>query len=396
MVHRAPGCCPPPWSPSQGDPVWVQLALSSSLLQCWQQALFCQVSLQGVEDVELLINTEGQELLDHLAGVGAPDEASNVYINESGHEVLAVKSVHNATVTWDGVGKILDLEGSLEAAGKEATKGSHNGGERGQSDAVDLEWVETHCGPSGGRLQDTGKGIVLELEKVRRLTVHLETVGVIVKLHRTHKVAAASHHIGEHDAKHNGGEESTDETLPCLFRRQLDERGAAEEKAKHVGHNVITDHTGNWHNEPDHPFKQVVNDKVRLSHHNQQCDMGPTKHIKLKAVMFLNQTQHKHAETCEVEGKGDKTVVFAEDAKWLLSLYQCEEVICHCLSIEEVIHTQQEVPAQRPEPGQVVGVVHTVANGDDFMEALDLNTQDNHHKHHGAQVDDEEEEGDHG
>lgn len=30
----------------------------------------------------------------------------------------------------------------------------------------------------------------------------------------------------------------------------LDERGAAEEEAKHVGHNVIADHTGNWHNEP--------------------------------------------------------------------------------------------------------------------------------------------------
>lgn len=40
----------------------------------------------------------------------------------------------------------LDLEGSLKAAGKEATKGSHNGGERGQSYAVDLEWIETHCG----------------------------------------------------------------------------------------------------------------------------------------------------------------------------------------------------------------------------------------------------------
>lgn len=35
-------------------------------------------------------------------------------------------------------------------------------------------------------------------------------------------------------------------------------------------------------------------------------------------------------------------------------------------------------PAQRPEPGQVVGVVHAVADGDDFLEALDLNTEDLH------------------
>lgn len=30
----------------------------------------------------------------------------------------------------------------------------------------------------------------------------------------------------------------------------LDERGAAEEEAEHVGHDVVTDHAGNWHDEP--------------------------------------------------------------------------------------------------------------------------------------------------
>lgn len=48
--------------------------------------------------------------------------------------------------------------------------------------------------------------------------------------------------------------------------------------------------------------------------------------------------------TCEVEGKGDKAMVFAEDAKRLLPLHQWEEVICHSFTIEEVVHTQQEVP----------------------------------------------------
>lgn len=36
-----------------------------------------------------------------------PNEASNVDIDECGHEVLAVKSVHYASMTWDGVCKIL-------------------------------------------------------------------------------------------------------------------------------------------------------------------------------------------------------------------------------------------------------------------------------------------------
>lgn len=48
--------------------------------------------------------------------------------------------------------------------------------------------------------------------------------------------------------------------------------------------------------------------------------------------------------TCEVEGKGDEAVVFAEDAQRLFPLHQREEVIRHCLTVEEVVHTQQEVP----------------------------------------------------
>lgn len=30
-------------------------------------------------------------------------------------------------------------------------------------------------------------------------------------------------------------------------------------------------------NSPDHPLKQVVNDEVGLSHHDQQSDVGPTE-----------------------------------------------------------------------------------------------------------------------
>lgn len=48
-------------------------ALGGDLLQRRQQALLRQVGLQRVEDVELLVHTESQELLDHLAGVRAPE-----------------------------------------------------------------------------------------------------------------------------------------------------------------------------------------------------------------------------------------------------------------------------------------------------------------------------------
>lgn len=47
----------------------------------------------------------------------------------------------------------LDLEGSLEAAGKETTKGSHDGGKAGESNAVDLEGIEPDCGLPGQEVQ---------------------------------------------------------------------------------------------------------------------------------------------------------------------------------------------------------------------------------------------------
>lgn len=60
--------------PLRASKLWLLAALScGGLLQRWQQVFLGQVSLQGIEDVELLIRTEGQELLDHLGGVRAPE-----------------------------------------------------------------------------------------------------------------------------------------------------------------------------------------------------------------------------------------------------------------------------------------------------------------------------------
>lgn len=47
-----------------------------------------------------------------------PDETGDVDVHEGGHEVLAVEAVHDASVTRDGVGKILRKHrGSARARG---------------------------------------------------------------------------------------------------------------------------------------------------------------------------------------------------------------------------------------------------------------------------------------
>lgn len=45
-----------------------------------------------------------------------PDETGDVDVNEGGHEVLAVEPVHDASVTRDGVGKILKGDRSSRCA----------------------------------------------------------------------------------------------------------------------------------------------------------------------------------------------------------------------------------------------------------------------------------------
>lgn len=52
---------------------------------------------------------------------------------------------HHATRSLNNtIKRYLDLKGSFEATGKESPERSHNGGERGERDAVDLERIETH------------------------------------------------------------------------------------------------------------------------------------------------------------------------------------------------------------------------------------------------------------
>jgi hypothetical protein len=72
-------------------------------------------------------------------------------------------------------------------------------------------------------------------------------------------------------------------------------------------------------------------------------------------------------------------VVFTKNPQRLLSLDQSEEVISHCLTVEEIVNTQEKIPAEGPEPGQIIGVVDIVANSDYLMETLNLNTHHNHH-----------------
>jgi len=112
-------------------------------------------------------------------------------VGEGGHQVLAVESIHDAAVTRDGVGKVLErrdvrvggslhstpphaedilktgglvpyfyFEGSLEAAGEEAAERPDERAEGREEDAVDLERVHLH-----GLLQGTDSSRLVNEQK---------------------------------------------------------------------------------------------------------------------------------------------------------------------------------------------------------------------------------------
>ena len=79
--------------------------------------------------------------LTHLARRRDVDEGVDVDIDKGGHQELAVKPVHDAAMAGDDVSKVFDLEGSLEARGKEAAKWSNNGSKERHEESVDKKGV---------------------------------------------------------------------------------------------------------------------------------------------------------------------------------------------------------------------------------------------------------------
>lgn len=63
-----------------------------------------------------------------------------IHVREEAHYELAVHAIGDTAVAWDGVAKILDLEGAFEARGKETSKRRDERGECAEDEDVYLHW----------------------------------------------------------------------------------------------------------------------------------------------------------------------------------------------------------------------------------------------------------------
>ena len=68
------------------------------------------------------------------------DEAVIVHIRKEAHNELAIHSIRNSTMTWNGVAEVLNLEGTLETRCEETTKRGDEGRKGSKNKDVDLHW----------------------------------------------------------------------------------------------------------------------------------------------------------------------------------------------------------------------------------------------------------------
>jgi hypothetical protein len=95
----------------------------------------------------------------------------------------------------------------------------------------------------------------------------------------------------------DGEEPSTEETLPCLLGRDLDERSPSKGDAAEIGPDVVGNDHGDGQNQPDESFENVVDDKVRLADNQEQGHVRPSKLGELELVVSFLQGKDKEDES---------------------------------------------------------------------------------------------------
>ena len=101
-------------------------------------------------------------------------------------------------------------------------------------------------------------------------------------------MANLAHEVSKSEAHDNSRKTTSDESFPGFLRTQLDQGGAPHGEAEHVGHDVVDDHHHDGQDEVNQALEQVLDDQVRLGHHDQQSDVGPGKQRKLKSRKKIN------------------------------------------------------------------------------------------------------------
>ena len=100
---------------------------------------------QAFNDLHLLVNRQAYDShLDHASNscLVHCNETLVIHVCEEAHDELAIHAIGHPAMSRYRIAEIFDVEGALQAAGKETTKWSNERGKRSQGEDMELYWCD--------------------------------------------------------------------------------------------------------------------------------------------------------------------------------------------------------------------------------------------------------------
>lgn len=189
-------------------------------------------------------------------------------------------------MTWDSLSEILDVESSLQTRSKKSTEWSNQTGEGSHGHDVELDRADfEHC--SKDWLEPEWDVVGVWDEDWVWLTLKAGPNVRSEVLDWTDEVAVADQDVGHKCANDDCAEPGSNKSFNSLLGGDFDELGSAEGDTADVGKYVVGDDEGNGEEEPDHAFKDVVDDELGLNDNKVEGQMSPCELSKLELVVTL-------------------------------------------------------------------------------------------------------------
>lgn len=292
-----------------------------------------------------------------------------VHVGKESHDELAIHPVCNATMAGNRLAKVLDLEGPLEARGKETTERGNQRSERGEDQDMELDRLDPN-----GRSNSDPIGDVVWLKDKGRVWRALQSgqdVGTKV-IDGANEVLVAHEDVGHEVTETDGADPGTQETLDGLLRREFDQLCATKGNSANVGENIVRNHEGGGQEEPDHTLQHVVHDKMRLHDDQIERHMGPCELRELEAVVALFQGSDEEDKSYHIEHEADEAVVGRQGQQHLVHQQNMLKVVDDAFPIQEIHRGRQEVPVQRLGKPKIFLLAGYVGNSDHLLKRHDL------------------------
>ena len=95
-------------------------------------------------------------------------------------------------------------------------------------------------------------------------------------------------------------EPCSEKSFPSLLGRDLDQGCSPKGDTAEVGEDVVGHNQGDWHEEPNVTFENIVDDEMGLSNDQEQGHVRPGELAELELVMALLQRRYEEDEAYQV------------------------------------------------------------------------------------------------